>query len=759
MAAGLIYEMQFKNVEDVLVRVLIGDTSVPESDNPVIKQLQPAGTPLLLSTIDNEEMKFNPIRSQQATITFLSDEDNSLNNFSDGPDDRFNVTVYYGAQVIFYGFLSLNDNQEAFIAGSNEVTLTANDKLAALKDIPLTDFDGENPQGKYTIGHLVAMCLQKTGLSLPIKVMHNLKHGSGQREMLATFTNSPIDQIIVSNSNGSFFYPGQVLTISGTTSNNITTTVLDVAISFISLVAVSDNLTNESETNATFTDVTDQQHFYNHYLDAKTFEEEIGVSINCYEVLEKILGYDCFIIQHKGAWWIMRVDEFDNFGMYVANFDEDGEFINIYEENSLNKPIGYIQEHWLSDESTSVSPIRPVKFAKLVYNFEYPQEIVCNQDFERGDFIQDLPDEQIEGITYNVKKYALDCWTNGQYRNNTPDPVAASSGDYYIKRFFIDDYEKLRYVVLGVTSETGPYRFIRCEKIKLSVKDKGTVSVDFKFSPVTSDNNVLVLGLVFFGTSGTSYLTGDASNGNWFENPNPFPSTSPGTNSLWVDDYLYSSAEEKESFQTMSFEFGPVPENGDLYIYLGSVQNATREIYFNNLQFDYQPYTNGSYRVYRGRHEKVTRDADGYIANVDDEVFVSDAERELFKGALFYFNNPNYYLTQRWYPANRYALGYPSDTEFIKPFGWHQAYAVWNQYRLANRVFQMQSQGFGSDIPHPVHKFAITDFSPHSINRYFLMITFEKDLFLCNMTATLEQVYHLTEGKSYDDPHEFKYIS
>ena len=37
------------------------------------------------------------------------------------------------------------------------------------------------------------------------------------------------------------------------------------------------------------------------YLDAKTFEADAGERENCYTVLEKILGHDCFVTQYNVA--------------------------------------------------------------------------------------------------------------------------------------------------------------------------------------------------------------------------------------------------------------------------------------------------------------------------------------------------------------------------------------------------------------------------------------------------------------------------
>lgn len=762
MAIGLYYTMEFTNVEDVFVKVLIGDTTV-EAEVPQIIPLDPAGDPLRISTIDNAENKFSSIKGQQAAITFHSNGDTSLLTFADGPDDRFPVTILYGTTIIFYGFLSLADNQEAFLPPRNEVTLIANDKLGALKDIPLTDFDGENPEGKYTIGQLVAMCLQKTGLSLQLRVINNLRHGTGVKSFQATFGSPSAIAILMDNANTQFFYIGQRVSITGTASNNIEFTVLNVGTGFVGVIVSDTAFTLEADVIATFTDVTTADHFYNGtYLDAKTFEEEIGVSENCYDVLSKILGYDCFLVQYKECWWICRVDEYEDNPFYVARFDENGEFIDIYEEINLSKNLGKDETHWFEGEATVILPTRPIKLDKLTFNYNYPLEIICNQSFERGEFIEDLSSETNEdGVEEQVKSYTLDCWDSlsvgpGGVTLAAYDEPPISGSELYVKKFYFRDEERRRELIIKATAGTGNGRsYMKSQPIELTIKDLIQLTVNVDYSNIGGSsgflNTPVLVGL--FANSGNIYFwkAHDESNP---DAPQTWNLTSGIAPANW---YLGAAIDEGRT--EMSYEAPPLPESGKVYIYLINQYGEEVTAHYDQPEITITPFVNGSYRLYKGRYDKVERTAEGYLAKIEDEVFISDTFGKTLKGAMHFFANDNYQLTVQWYNAARYALGSPPDFTVVKPFGWIQAYSVWNQYRLSNRIFQTQLQGFGEDIPSLVHKYLITDSSPHSVNRYFLMLTCEKDLFKCNMTGTIEQVYHTEDGKSYDDPHEFKYIS
>lgn len=762
MAIGRYYTMEFKNVEDVFVKVLIGDNTI-DAETPEIIQLDPAGSPLRISTIDEGENKFTPIKPQQVTITFLSNGNTSLQTFSDGADDRFSVTVLYGTTIVFYGFLSLSDNSEAFLPPRNQVVLTANDKLGALKEIPLTDSEGENPQGKYTIGNLIAMCLQKTGLSLQIRVLNNLRH--------------------------------------------------------------------EGSTG----------HIYNEtFLDAKTFEEEIGISENCYDVLSKILGFDCFITQYKECWWICRIDEYDSNAMSVARFDENGEYVDSYVETTLTKGIGFNETHWLSDEATIVQPMRPIGFDKLTYNFVNPLEIVCNQDFDRGAFIEDLPEEENEdGVMEQVKSYTLDCWdwlsrAAGSFTYSNFGQPATSGSELYVKKFYFNDTETDKELVILNNTSFGP-NYVQSELIPVYIKDKITLSISVYYTDIggaSAFTNSPVL-VALFANNGDIYwwkahnvLSPDAEQ-EW----NLIPVANFLTDGIW-----YAGAGLDDPPLDMSFTSPPVPVSGKIRVFIINEYGSGVVAHYSIPEISITQFINGSYKNYKGRYDKVSRTETGYLSNIVEEVFISDAERILFKGALLkegaadeiysgiadfgglgqieidgdveddftvgeriivsgsagnnitatvtgtsysiigdlttittdgtttteinatvVINKVGYVLTDQWYDASKYTIGDPDI--IIQPYGWLQAYSVWNQYRLANRIFQYQFQGFGADIPSLVHKYSITDVSGHSENRNFLMLTKDADLFLCNQTGVLEQVYHTEEGKVYTDEHEFKYIS
>lgn len=154
------------------------DNLIPDDEAQDVYLLQPAGEPARLSVIDNDENIFKVIRGQQLTIQFVNTFNYNFATFAEGSDRRWGVHYFIGdnTKTVFKGWLNIDDIQEPLLPyGGEVVTLTANDGLGSLRDIPLTNDDSEVPKGKYRISQLLAYCLKKTGYELELRVALNIK--------------------------------------------------------------------------------------------------------------------------------------------------------------------------------------------------------------------------------------------------------------------------------------------------------------------------------------------------------------------------------------------------------------------------------------------------------------------------------------------------------------------------------------------------------------------------------------------------------
>ncbi len=772
MKPGVIYRMQWDTVDTVrkdpslnvpskvlTVNIYDTETLIEDDEDEEVITLQAAMPPLTITTIDNSEDKFTPVIGKQATIRFLTDsaQGQDAGTFADSSDNRWRVEALAADDPIFVGFLMLSDIQQPFLPDPQVVELTASDHLGVLKDVPLTDDDNELLSGKFKIGQIIAYCLKKTGLSLPLRVVNNLRHGSGTFSIEVQFIGGDND-LVVANSNAYLFYAGQEITISGSASNNGTFKVQGVGTGIVTLVGIAGTLVTEGPVTVTFND-TSEGHFYDKiYLDIKTFEKSISESEDCRTVLEKILGEDSKLFQWKGFWTILRLDEVTNNSMYMFPFDADGNLGVDWEEINPIRNIGASANVCHANAGTIFRMDRPHKFVKETFRYESPKEIVCNIDFSRGDVISS-PD--LSAAT-GTGTYQIDCWTVRRISGSVTSTA-------HITRKFIYGVENERY--LTITPKTGgvatPWDFAESQPIEVLAGDKADVSVDYKH-----DSN--------HGSGGTTifpmkiYLKGD--DGNWYywwhstsTNLEDFTWTNAGTSEVerLIPVVYDASAVDESQWRSLSVNLHALPVAGKLYIGLiqgfqnnnGDNQNFN----FQGLNIDYHPYINGSYQLFTGHYNKVSRSDNGYITSRDNQVFIGDSPRKEFKGAMFFVDSGGLFnLTARFYDASLTAItGAPTST---KPYGYWQAFAVWNQYRRANRIFPSTLQGIYNDSepdewPDIINKFQLTDTNPNTNNRFFLLISFEQNQKTMIWTGTLIEDFKTDEGHLYTDTHEFKFLT
>jgi hypothetical protein len=757
---GTIYRLQWNTVASIVsatftmpaqamvVNIYDTENIIPDVDTPVVISLLAAANPLVISIINNDQDKFSPIRAKQAVITFESDINDfqDITTFADSSDNRWYVEATADGQAIFKGFLMLVDSQMDFLPDPNVVVLTASDHLATLKDIALTTDSGINPSGKYKIGELIGLCLKKTGMSLPITVINNLRHGSSSMSFIGAVFIAATKQIGFTPGTEGFFYVGQVVTVTGTVFNDGTynvTVVTDVSIT------VAETLVNEA-VNATFTDSSSGGHFYDKiYLDAKTFESSIGLSENCYTVLEKILGEDCFMTQWKGNWYVMRVDEFDGNPIYAATFDFNGLFVSFDTPVTFAKSIGATETRRFANADALLRFDRPHKFVKETYNYRYPEEIPCNRDFARGTGAQPT------GAATETIEQTLECW---QFLREGTTPAGLDSapfaGSYgVLRKMFEYNYEVSRF---AAEIEAGGFRhYFKSEGIEVQQGDKIELGYDYKLSTTETPTNMFTAHVRLVGDDGFVYdwnyseTTGISF---WHKK------TTAATvfDDMFQNDWSGANTLEYHSMQATSL---PLPVSGTLYIRL-VVGTVGFELNFANVTLNIIAFINGSYQRYLGQYEQVTRLNSGsfnYNANRDKEVFISDAPRKQFKGAMFYYTGSVYVLTSRWYTSAPFALGPPPDTTYLHPYGYIQAYSVWNQYRNANRILSSSVLALGSTWNDSLDKLSLTDNNMNTNNRYFMLISFEQNWKTALWSGIFIEDYRTDIGKIYDDTHEFAY--
>lgn len=731
--------------------------------------LQGGGSPFDITVIDNDEDKLKAIRGKQATIRFIGTQSINLSTFagSSSYDQRYYVEADVEGRFIFKGFLILDDSSEPFLSPRNEVTLTASDGLGRLKDEALTDFDNANPRGHFTAARLIAYSLRKTGLTLPINVVNNIKEESS----------APFLTDIVFQNGASFIAPVSAMYKIGrrirvTNAVNVTNRINDTIVTTTLLTAgpyagqmevtfngITTVTVAETMIDARVEDV--DAHLYNRIvLNAKTFEEEINTSVDCAQVLETILGESCYVTQEKGEWWIYRQDELARQATAtVTLFDANGTWV------ARNAPIAYSKyvkratDIYFSNKQTIVSITRPNKFIKHSFRYEYPRELVCNIDFARG--TGDAADPTNANQTIDK---TLQCWdflregspSTGANLDNAPS--VGSVG--LLRNRYEYGYEKERYLVGQLAA--GFRHYFKAEGIRVKQTDKINIGVDWRLDNDEAVTNVDMMHVRLAADDGTYWdwdFDGPSGVSEWVQKTN----ADTVFNNNWRDDVTGLNTTE---WRNMSAESLPIPRTGTLYIRLLINVPDTMQIWFNNLTITYTSFINGSYRQYKGHYFKVTQvaNAEKYSPKRDKEVRMGDAPDVKIKGAMLLADGSNYPLAGRFYDETLWPDFVPF-TEY-KPYGELIAYDVFNQYNREFRTFRASLQGLTSseqdaqgraDLPGLTHRYQFGDSSQHTLNKRFQLIAFDQDISRCGWTGTFKEVYDSGVDKVTTGV-EFKYL-
>lgn len=686
MKYGIKYELKFTNTEkhldttptfdldpqEIDIGIYDRSYSIADDASVTVHSMTPSGDPLHITSVDNNEDKFTPIRAIQAKIQFGSDGAFNLATFTNSPpigddpgDPRWYVEIKIGTKFIFKGFLVLEDCSEAFMPTPNTVTLIAADGLAFIKNTALIDFADLNPVGYNRIADYLAMCLRQTGLSLNLNVVFNIR---GAQKVVSGGTTAAEWVKIEYNSGASVHYfvrfvvDASYWDVDPQPTPPPFPTTLDMSnLIFVApappefvtyLIANYPGWINGIQDTGDSLSISGDvlvweglgHLFDDHFLNAKSWEDKIGTSISCWDVIERILGEEAYLTQRCGEWWILRVDEIEeNLDYTIAKFLPSGLLDSITEHSSgYGMDIGKDGYKILfSDETTEVLQTSQHKFIKETYKLENPLEIICNVDMERGDIIAALPNETGEdGEQLFANSYEFECWKYLKKNNGGgfPDTDVAQDSEGYVKKLFdTNNREVERFLHMPTAATDNFYYWRLLDKIPLSKRDKFKIGASFRWGADLGGSkpyNVTTLWIRLYGDDGTYWNFGHnvpftPAGYQWYQ-----------SNSTWTTDFVFmffnvTTSTVLTDWNSIDEEVLPLPVSGELEILLiNDSQPNSQSKDFTNLEFEYFPYINGSYQKYEQLSDKVSRTIN-FRTTREKQVYVSDGIRRLFKGALF----------------------------------------------------------------------------------------------------------------------------
>jgi hypothetical protein len=457
--------------------------------------------------------------------------------------------------------------------------------------------------------------------------------------------------------------------------------------------------------------------------DAKTFQGD-----NKLTVLEKInKAWSMTLYQWKGRWFFARLEEWlTNLPIRGLNAGliQASAFTKTYEVNiGTGEAIKPIMPEMLK------SVRRGFKNTKITFLYEFPPELVCNQNFLRG---------TLRIPTLNT--YTIECWT--LYRFPLNRTVLGNSQFYRVEELDINGNVADSYMQI---EKNASVNYAASTPINLNLNDTIEISFDVRLKTFNTTASVTVAYVVFEAYDGTKYTLDD--DGRWFDTNN-YTTNIKALQLSWTG----TGTDISSNWQNYSVKSFPAPENGDVYIYLVNSSNATNyDSNHKNLQIEI---------VENSRLKGVIGDYDQYtlsqniIQNYDEQTYLDDASNKQIKGALLYDNQ----LTgDRWY-----RMDFPDERLTFKR---EKAIAHMTLNRRARRLIQVNMLGnvwIDESRRRPIwlqNKFIFTDDAP--IKKWMIVNLSEMDFSTTEWKAQLIEVWD-SEIDSNDPaqypPHSYGYV-
>lgn len=504
------------------------------------------------------------------------------------------------------------------------------------------------------------------------------------------------------------------------------------------------NLREENYTGA------DDCFFRNVADEALSYETNINEREDCLTVLKKLL-LGCFITQHNGEWWIIRVDEMDNTDYRIYSFTYDGTFVSTT-TGAYTKQIGINETISWINEDAEIYPERQIKLAKQNFRLELWQEILCNIDYKRGTLNGAIT------VPAGYEAYnPVECWYNGKNPHGSSQVAATTIG--YMRKKVTNGYEEERVLVLPKLPSADSVHYWGSETVEVNAKDKFNFSVDRRLDSDHTGSgysNDSIFKIRLRGNDGSYWaVIGNVSNGrvgSWKLGTGGFPVQSYD----WV--YQTSSTDETQ-WETHSIAVDPCPVAGkvDIMLFQSNIYGLVNDTHFANIQFDYIPIVDGVYQKVTGQYNKVSN-TENRKANKEEDIFISEAISPQWKGRLTRYDGTNYIGIGNVYDYRLGTTGGLGLTRFSK---W-QVFALWNQYNRVIRKFQGTLLGLDTnvpDLPSSIHKYQLTDPSEATDNKIYQLLGFDIDLGTCQWSGTMADGYDTVAGKDYSADHEFKYTT
>lgn len=349
-------------------------------------------------------------------------------------------------------------------------------------------------------------------------------------------------------------------------------------------------------------------------VDIKTFKGD-----NKQTILEKInKAWSMSVYQWYGRWYWARVEE------WLTNLPIKGLNLGLIVNTSFTKTyevaigIGEAIKPIMPEMLKSIR--RAFKNTKITFINELPDELVCNQNFLRGNLR--IP---------TLNTYTIDCWNN--YRN-LQRTLAGNATYYRVQEKDQYGVNTDSYMEILYSSSAYATNLITSSPINVNYSDIFEYSFDVRLAKNTTAWGQIVSYVVLEAYDGTKY-TLDAS-GVWWDTNN-YTSNVKAISQYWANDL----GERTNQWKNKSVKSLPIPEGG--YIYISFYYPLDSNTDFKNLEINVTE--NSKLKGIIGDYDQYTL-PQNILQNYEEQTYLDDANNAQTKGALL-FNNE--VTGDRWY--------------------------------------------------------------------------------------------------------------
>jgi hypothetical protein len=481
-------------------------------------------------------------------------------------------------------------------------------------------------------------------------------------------------------------------------------------------------------------------------IDARTFEQSPGVFDNGYTVLEKInRAWSQTLFQWNSLWVILRIPELFRTGNLVG-FNTNRPTVG--NRASVNKR--YDIEVGVQEDVKPIVPemlktvIKPKKETTIQFDWEQYDQVICNESFRYGDFIETTGTPPNE-----TDKYSIDSWTVQQGPIGTP---VSSTKIFQRHVVYAENRLDDEYAILQKDASVNTWA--RSCNVYVSKDSDMTFSVQYSLKNAMGFTKLDAIGLIqLYASDGTYYTMDDdgifyQSNASWTTNVKLLQVT-----------YASGEGEDWGDYEVS----GNIPKDGYLnFLLLKDTTNSFEYVYFRGLSLEIEP------KVQKFRRLKIKGDYDRYtidrevVNNETETIFLDDAQLQIHRGAIL--ETDGITLTNdEWYRRTDFNGDVTTDERLT--FKRQHALSKWYMNRGYKTKLDVNLFGLKwkdqSDVTFPIGIINTIKFVDDAPTKIFAITNLKEiDFMSCTWSATLIEIVDTTIADNEPgatDVHTFDY--